>query len=209
MFPRPLFLFGAMIWIIFVGAGFLGLARYDSAPGTLGEQTPNQWPALSRLSRTSGLPTLIVMLHPRCPCSRATLDNLACAMPQIIGKAQVHLVFVNPDAGRPLEDGALLRMAENIPGSDIFHDQSGHEAQLFGALTSGETLLYSSEGKLLFHGGITLGRSHEGNNPGLSTVVSLVQHGTGKRAGTPVFGCALTQTPTRTAAVAQVKAPVQ
>lgn len=209
MFPRPLFLFGAIIWIIFVGAGFLGLARYDSAPGALGEQTPNQWPASSNLSRASGLPTLIVMLHPRCPCSRATLDNLARAMPQIIGKAQVHLIFVNPDAKRPLEDGALLHMAANIPGSDIFHDQSGHEAQLFGALTSGETLLYSSEGVLLFHGGITLGRSHEGDNPGLSRVVSLVEHGTGKRSRTPVFGCALSRMPTRGAAIAQVKAPVQ
>lgn len=200
MSPRPLFFVGALLWMAAVGAGFAALARYDNAPGPLGERAPSRWPSLSHLSRTAGLPTLIVMLHPRCPCSRATLANLERAMPELQEKTRVHLVFVRPDTEDRRDDSALLRIAKAIPGTEVFQDQAGREAELFGALTSGETLLYSPDGTLLFHGGITFGRSHEGDNPGLSAIVEFTQHGAASRSSTSVFGCALTQLPKHPAA---------
>ena len=195
MFPRPLFFVGALLWMATVGAGFASLARYNNTPGALGEQAPSRWPSLSHLGRTAGLPTLVVMLHPRCPCSRATLANLERAMPELRDKARVHLVFVRPDAEDGRDDNALLRIARNMRGTEIFADETGREAGLFGTLTSGETLLYSPEGALVFHGGITFGRSHEGVNPGLSAIVQFIHHDSANRSSTSVFGCALTQAP--------------
>jgi hypothetical protein len=206
---RPLFFVGVFFWIAAVGAGFAALARYDNAPGELGEQIPSRWPPLSHLSRIAGLPTLIVMLHPRCPCSRATLGNLERAMPELQSKTQVHLVFVHPDGQDQRDDTDLLRIAKGIPGTEIFQDQTGREAELFGTLTSGETLLYSREGTLLFHGGITFGRSHEGDNPGLSAIVEFIQHGVANRSSASVFGCALMHLPKHAAAVIHSTGAVQ
>jgi hypothetical protein len=207
--PRPLLFVGAFFWMAVVGAGFAALARYDNAPGALGERTPSRWPPLSRLSRTPGLPNLIVMLHPQCPCSRATLGNLERAMPELQDKTQVHLVFVHRDTEDRRDDNALLRIAKAIPGTEIFQDQAGRETELFGVLTSGETLLYSREGTLLFHGGITFGRSHEGGNPGLSAIVEFIQHGVANRSSTSVFGCALMQLPKHQATVNHSTGAVQ
>lgn len=199
----PLFFLGAIFWTVAVAAGFTALMRYDNSPGASGSKTPSIWPPVSRLSRTAGLPTLIVALHPRCPCSRASLANLERAMPQLRGKAQIHLVFVHSAGEEPRDHTDLVQIAKAIPGTDIFQDETGREAELFGTLTSGEALLYSQEGNLLFHGGITFGRSHEGDNPGLSAIVAYIQHGVANRSSTPVFGCALTHTPKRDVAVTQ------
>jgi hypothetical protein len=130
-------------------------------------------------------------------------------MPELQGKTQVHLVFVHHDGEDRRDDADLLRIAKSIPGTEIFQDQTGREAELFGALTSGETLLYSRGGTLVFHGGITFGRSHEGDNTGLSAIVEFVQHGAANRSSTSVFGCALMQLPKPEAAATYSTGAVQ
>jgi len=116
-------------------------------------------------------------------------------MPELNGKARVSLVFVRPDAEDRGDDSSLLRIATAIRGTEVFADETGRETELFGALTSGETFLYSPEGRLLFHGGITFGRSHEGDNPGISAIVEFVQRGAANRSSASVYGCVLTRTP--------------
>ena len=66
-----------------------------------------------------------------------------------------------------------------------FQDISGDEARRFGAATSGEALLYSPSGKLLFHGGITPSRGHEGGSVGRDALVRCVLDGTPAPATTP------------------------
>jgi hypothetical protein len=66
-------------------------------------------------------------------------------------------------------------------------------ARQFHATTSGQTLLYSPAGSLMFSGGITAARGHEGDNVGESTIVALL---TGKPTDvvrTPVFGCPIVE----------------
>jgi hypothetical protein len=66
------------------------------------------------------------------------------------------------------------------------------EAGRFGAETSGHTLLYGADGRLLFSGGITASRGHAGENAGESAIIALVNHQTPLRSQTLVFGCSLT-----------------
>jgi len=72
-------------------------------------------------------------------------------------------------------------------------DENGAEAQRFQSKTSGQTVLYAPSGELLFHGGITIARGHEGDNPGVDVIESLLQHKDAApvAASTPVFGCEL------------------
>jgi len=76
----------------------------------------------------------------------------------------------------------------------VLTDEDGIEARSFGAVTSGQALLYSAQGRLLFSGGITESRGHSGDNAGRSAIESLVMNGSeGLRtpASTPVYGCPL------------------
>lgn len=89
----------------------------------------------------------------------------------------------------------LWTSAAAIPGVTVLDDGEGMEARRFGAATSGQSLLYSTDGRLLFAGGITESRGHSGDNAGRSAIESLVlgteTHATRGPAVTPVYGCPL------------------
>jgi hypothetical protein len=91
--------------------------------------------------------------------------------------------------------GKLWQSAREIPGVRVFEDRDAAVAQSFGSFTSGQTLLYDTNGRLEFQGGITAFRGHSGDNPGRSALTSLLQGERIAPAGspivTPVFGCSL------------------
>jgi hypothetical protein len=102
------------------------------------------------------------------------------------------VLFVKPsDFPDGWEKTDLLAGAAAIPGVTVVRDDEGVEAGRFRAATSGQTMLYDAAGKLLFSGGITSARGHEGDNAGRAAVVSLLTTGEAGREGTPVFGCPL------------------
>ena len=70
-------------------------------------------------------------------------------------------------------------------------DDEGIEARRFGVSTSGQTLLYDKAGALLFSGGITGARAHQGDNDGRRSIVALLNRKTPGRTATNVFGCSL------------------
>src|SRR5205823_6234038 len=74
----------------------------------------------------------------------------------------------------------LYRQAAAIPGVTICRDEEGAEARYFHAATSGQTLLYDEAGRLLFSGGITAARGHEGDNDGQQTLIALLNDSTAK-----------------------------
>ena len=73
----------------------------------------------------------------------------------------------------------------------VVRDDEGLEAERFGASTSGQTVVYDSEGELLFTGGITGARGHAGDNLGRESVLELLNRGKAERSWTSVFGCRL------------------
>ena len=75
--------------------------------------------------------------------------------------------------------------------ADLTFDDICRKAKSFGAFTSGQALLYSKDGHLLFTGGITESRGHEGSNEGADAIETFVNHGRLPTSETPVFGCAL------------------
>ena len=137
-------------------------------------------------------PTLIMLVHPQCPCSRASLTELNRLAALRPNKANLCVLFLRP-AGCPeaFADTDLRRQAQAIPGALVATDDKGDAARRFGAATSGETVLYAADGRLLFHGGLTGSRGHEGDNPGLSAVTAWLR-GEAAPAAAPVYGCPMT-----------------
>lgn len=73
----------------------------------------------------------------------------------------------------------------------VVTDDGGRAGRVFGATTSGHTLVYDGDGGLVFGGGITIARGHAGDNPGRSAIASFLTAGAVEHGTTPVFGCPL------------------
>ncbi|MBI3298851.1 MAG: RedB protein [Elusimicrobia bacterium] len=181
----------AAAWFAAALGGFLALNRYQAAPGAAGE-TPPRWPAESRLSPAADRPTLVMLAHPQCPCTRSSIGELAWIMIRAKGRVSAFVLFLQPD-GKPRAwvETDLWRAAARIPGVQALADAGGAEARRMGAETSGQTLLFDAAGRLLFSGGITGARGHPGANAGRDAVLAALLDGGTPRGTTQVFGCAL------------------
>jgi hypothetical protein len=169
----------AITWIASVAFGMRVLFHYENAPGSVGAIS-EAWPA-AQIERATDRPTLVMLAHPHCPCTAASIGELAQIMARLEGKVGAYVVFVRPKgAASDWEDTDLRRSAEAIPGVKVVCDPDGVEAHRFGA-----------DGRLLFSGGITASRGHAGYNAGESAIVSLVNNQAPVRAQTSVFGGSL------------------
>jgi hypothetical protein len=177
------------LWAGVVVAGFVVLGGYEATPGLAGGPALD-WPPTSRILRALDQPSLLVFAHPQCPCTRTTLDELAVIMTRCKGRVRAYVLFYAPSGEPPAwAHTASWEDAERIPGVEVLADPDGAESVQFGAETSGHVLLFSSDGRLQFTGGITGARGHAGDNPGRAAVITLVTGGVSETRRTPVFGC--------------------
>jgi hypothetical protein len=180
-----------VVWLVTAVAGTVMLLNYQSASGRAGE-TPVRWPEGTELSLDQARATLVLFAHPKCPCTRAALEELNRILANNRSQVFVHVVFLasRPDDEEWASTGLWGNVAA-IPGITVHKDAGGELSARFGAQTSGFVVLYNSGGKLLFSGGITAGRGHVGDNEGADAVASLLAGQKTIVRQTPVYGCAL------------------
>jgi hypothetical protein len=188
---RLILLGSTALWLFAVMSGLSILWGYENTPGT-GAKPPIMWPAESKIQRARDRATLVLIAHPHCPCTRATIGELAAIMTHAPGRLTAYVLFLKP-AGFSVdwEKTDLWQSAASTPGVNVMIDDGGSEARLFNSSTSGQTILYDSMGRLQFSGGITGSRGHSGDNAGRSAITSLVNQGAATEAETFVFGCPL------------------
>jgi hypothetical protein len=177
---------------IAVGLGLLW--AYKNEPGPKAD-APAQWPPDSRINLATDRATLIMTAHPHCPCTRASIGELARLMAQAQGRATAYVLFLKPEGSSDdWEKTDLWQSAASIPDVRVMVDESGAEAHRFHAMTSGQTALYDFRGHLLFSGGITGSRGHSGDNAGRDAIVSILNTGEAEASETFAFGCPLFNT---------------
>ena len=163
------------LWAVAVAIGLAALWRYGASPGEP-SFSPTSWPADSEIVR-DGRPTLLVFAHPLCPCTRATLSELERLTAKCQSRVDTHVVFIDPQGtDGSWQDSELVRIARNIQGSRIEVDTDRREAARFGVRTSGACLLYDPLGKLVFRGGLTAARGHEGDNVGADSIKTYLMN---------------------------------
>jgi hypothetical protein len=178
-------------WLVAVVAGSVLLWRYKSEPGAAGA-VPERWPRDVAVQLAPRVPTLVLFAHPHCPCSRASIGELATIVSKAQGRVKAHVLFDKPSS-EPVDwiDTDLWRSAAAIPGVSVAVDPDGAAAHRFGAETSGWLVLYEPGGRLLFAGGITSARGHAGDSEGRRAVLALLDGEPTTRTRAPVFGCSL------------------
>jgi hypothetical protein len=180
----------AVVWLLLVVGAGAWLMRDSLAPGQPGE-APASWPSASAVTRTPGAYTLVIAAHPRCPCTRASFDQLDQILVRGGAPLATCVLFVEPrEFGDAWVRSDLWRRARSMPGVTARIDPLGVEARRFGMHTSGNAALYDPDGRLVYQGGLTGARGHDGPNAG-SDAVNARLAGHDARATAPVYGCGL------------------
>ena len=175
-------------WLGVTATALALLTSSASRAGAPSADVVTAWPDASKLPRPSGRAALVMIAHTKCACTRASLRELEKAMARSGGRVDALVIFVGPAADGLLD---LRGTARAIPGVTVIEDPS--EAQAFGARTSGQTYLFDERGQLLFRGGLTPSRGHEGASVGNETVRKAFTGSppSGPITSSDVFGCAL------------------
>jgi hypothetical protein len=186
-FRKPLIWTLVAIWSVAAAIGMGLLATYAN---TAGKSSPAPATIGHKLDATSTRNQLLMFLHPHCPCSVASVNELARIMSRCSDQLDATVYFVRPES-QPAdwERGKLWNSASAIPGAKVETDIGGKLAAQFHASTSGEVFIYDRQGNLRFQGGITAARGHAGDNLGESAVIDIAMGVNTNVECSPVFGC--------------------
>jgi hypothetical protein len=180
-----------VVWLFAVASGFAVLHRYESTPGAQASIPPD-WPADAPFGLESGRLTLVVAVHPRCVCSRATAEELERLLASRPGRARVNLLIFKPgDACENWTRTPLVSRLSALPDTSCWLDPDGKLAVRFGAVVSGQILAFDSGGKLLYSGGITPLRGKAGPNAGYDSLAALLDAKPANSQAAPAYGCSL------------------
>ena len=181
----------ALLWIAAAAGGSLYMFVYESRPAQR-SAVAEMWPEQSGLERNAGGFSLVMAVHPKCPCTRASIAELNKLMLGFGGRvraiALVTKPFELPDLWSETDVTARLR---EIPNVTVVRDLGGAKSAVFGAHSSGQTLLYDAAGQLVFAGGITAFRGHEGPSLGGETMKQIVAGEAPPTRHTQVLGCSI------------------
>ena len=182
---------GLLAWMAGLAWGMQKIESYSSTPGTVAT-APAQWPGSALVTAHTGRATLVMFIHPQCSCTRASLEELKTILDKTGDAVSAWVVVLKPNGmSDEWTHSGTWEAARELRGVSVVVDESGTEADRFGALTSGHTVLYSAAGKLAFSGGITAARGHVGENSGERRVVSFVSSGKADASTHEVYGCGL------------------
>jgi hypothetical protein len=221
-------------WGCCVATAIVAFAWYDVRSGSV-QAAPNILPSTNLINArseegsasqdsSSERGVVAMFVHPRCPCSRASLTEFANLVRKLSSQAgfsqtQFRIIFFKP-ASQNLawvkRDNLFERasaLASTRKNVSVSIDEDGTEAARFNAETSGFVVAYDAHGRLLFSGGITESRGHEGANAGEATLEATLEaalkqgyqsnaQGT-QTAYAPVFGCAIRTNSANTASASK------
>lgn len=179
------------LWAVLLAAGACGLAHYEFK-GRIVPTSLRQWPPNDCLTLDAERPTLVFFVHPQCPCTTASIVQLDRVLSQFAGRFRTYVVMALPTGVRQAwENGRNLEAARNLPEITLLLDRGGTVTRRFGAIDSGTLLAYDPQGVLLFSGGVTASRGHEGDSLGTLVLRDIATGLPPRDSSSPVFGCPL------------------
>lgn len=172
-----------VLWAGLIAAGFGAAWKYETVSGRA--STLAYRPEGAGASRR-----LTMFVHPECPCTHASLLGIRSLIAEGLDPSSVEIVVVGDKASvASLRRSKNAMEAQTIPGVQVTYDPDGSIADKFGASTSGQVFLFGEDGAVLFRGGITDLRGHEGPSVGLESLRQALHGQTPEVRETRVLGC--------------------
>src|SRR6267142_2388289 len=142
---KPVWMLALLFWLALIASGQFWLLRYSFARGATAS-APDSIPAFLNCSTTPSRPQLFLSLHPRCPCSRATVNELAKILTRVPNASEVTVLLYKPaNEPDPWMNGTLRDECRRM-GCKIRADPGGLLASSLGSRTSGSVVLYDADG---------------------------------------------------------------
>src|SRR2546428_13644978 len=92
---RLTFLVATGLWLSAIAVGLAVIFQYETSPGT-SAIPPRNWPAACGFERSFSTPTLVMAAHPHCPCTGASLGELAALMTECQGRLRSYVDLLKP-----------------------------------------------------------------------------------------------------------------
>ncbi len=179
------------IWLASVSYGLGFLYNYSLKPANM-QQVLKNWPEESKIKFAKNQANLVLFLHPHCQCSEASLAELQKIQAQFHKKFKTHLVFILPEGTeQDWIHTKLWKKSQNLANTELIIDKSLQEAKVFASTSSGQVYLFNKERELIFLGGITSARGHQGDSIGNSAIKAYFRSGNMSVEKAPSFGCSL------------------
>lgn len=183
--------FSVGAWFVACGSVLWLLWSYSNAAGPQG-MLPVGWTPDARLECPEDRPMLLVFAHPKCPCTRATMSAIERLQRDVPGTFATRVVFYEPDgADASWHQTDLWVRAQKLIDAKAIADPGGSISGGAGAAVSGCVALLDPQDGLLFWGGVTPSRGHEGESVGLNSLRSILRGQEPVESRAPVFGCEL------------------
>lgn len=184
----------AVAWVLLTIGGMGALLAYSQTPGK-----PNTFPDQVTVSVAEIVGHddadawgIVMVLHPKCSCSRASLNELWRIYERSAAPVRCYFLIYTPDgADEGWTETATMRGLTKFSDATRIVDHNGKLACSLGMTTSGATLLFAPDGEIRFSGGVTFARSHEGRNGGAQAILASLKGMSVDYASTPVYGCAI------------------
>ncbi|WP_435022672.1 RedB protein (plasmid) [Tundrisphaera sp. TA3] len=179
------------LWLGMVAAGFRAIEVHETTAGDVG-RVPASWPDATTLDFVPRRPNVLMAVHPRCPCTRASLDLLLAGTRGMALDASIRLLVYRPEDATPDWGGAsVMPFVGSGGGAAVVDDPGGREAATFGLVTSGAVAAYDGEGRLRFSGGLTAVRGRDIPSRGAEALGSVLSGRDPSTGSSSVFGCGM------------------
>ncbi len=190
-FRRATAIGSIVVWSASIALGFGALHLYEITPGPSGPSL-GAWPATAAIQPVLGKINLVMAVHPRCPCTRASLAMLGEIVKNPKIEAAVRLLVYRPERSDADWAGSSCRAALSaIPNSERVDDPGGKFAESFGLATSGATVVFDATGQKQFQGGLTSATGRLELSAGGADVLAILAGRPTSQPTAKVFGCAL------------------
>jgi hypothetical protein len=183
--PKTWYAALTILWALLVVAAFITVLRYSTNAGALA--TPPQ--------HIVDAPQTVMahfFVHPKCPCTLASAEMLDRVLTRAgitrPGTVTAH-IFQPTAVDHRWARTELVARLERIPAVRCIPDLDGSLSRAFGITTSGHLLVYVAD-ELIFTGGITPSRAHEGDCDASSAAASAFRGKASERRW-PTYGCTI------------------
>ena len=185
---KKIFIFFS-VWILMLLGGISLLTWYSNKAGATGNPPESLSATVPVTDRTKPY-QLLMFVHPRCSCTHASIRELKRLLTHCSESVScTFFSFLPSGETEEWAQSGILKSINDLPDVKVLDDINGEWATAFGVRTSGHILLYDSEQKLRFSGGITISRGHEGTSRANSILAGLITDRVQSSHSYPTFGC--------------------